>query len=354
MYDHDIEKPAALSKALLALKRYDHDKSFRDSVLAQAQSLQMFSDSVGLPEGSLQKVMPTVYEINASQFFVNGIPLNPLQAAGVDKITYPRVTYNGEMQYTQSDGFSPQGRVDIGLENVELATKRTSGHFIIGEQESDQIAYFVSQGNVAGAINLLQQRREAAVRAWLEERDTVLSIGRPSAGLIGIMNSVDVEEIPLSTGLNFSNTPDVNLAVLSMMSAAIVERTKGTFSPSTLVLPPSTLEGLQNQPRAATSDKTVLKFFQETRGNVAFDGGLRPFEIVQSSKLNNFRPGFDGAIMMCRSLACLEQFVPKNITYSSPIYQPGGYMITFHGEVCSIAIKQPKSLVRVVWPNGLS
>lgn len=351
---HDLDTTAALSTALRALYRYDHEKNFRDSVLAQAQKLEIFSDSVGLPEGSLQKVMPTIYEINAQQFFVNGIPLNPLQAPGINKITYPRVTYNGEMQYTQSDAYSPQGRVDIGIENVELATKRTAGHFIVGDQESDQIAYFVSQNNVAGAVNLLQQRREAAVRAWLEERDTILSVGRPSAGLIGIMNSVDVEEIPLSTGLNSSNNPDLNVAVLSMMAAAIVDRTKGTFVPSTLILPPSTLEVLQNQPRATTSDKTVLKFFQETRGNVTFDGGTRPFEIVHSSKLSNFRPGFDGAIMLCRNLACLEQFVPKNITYSAPIAQPGGYMITFHGEVCSIALKQPKSLIRVVWPNGLS
>lgn len=306
----------------------------------------LFADSTGFPEGGLQRVLPVIREEFAEQWFVNYIPVNPITAPGADKLTYPRISYYGRMTYGAPEGTLNEGRVDVGIQNVEYAVRRPNAYFEINNHEADRLAFFLQNNNVVGAINLLAEKRTSAEIAWAEERDTVLCKGISGLGLLGFCNHPDILRVTLTEAFP-SATPAQNIRVLNLLAESIVNQTNGTYRPTTLVLPPTDYEFLIGQERStSSSDTTTLRYFVKNRGNVVFEDGARPFEVGQSAKLENaISPGVHAAIMFCRRLKNFEQIVPKPLTMGQPIPVRGGYQVECHGDVTSLQAKQPHTAV---------
>lgn len=321
--------------------------------LLQARDSGTFTDSFGLPEGTMQQIMQPIYEKYAPFWFVNYIPLDPLSAPGVDSLTYPRVDYYGEMTYSQAEAETNVGRVDIGIKNVGYNVKRARGYFEMSTHEADKLAFFLSRNNVVGAIDLMNQKRQAADLSYMSERETALCEGRPELGIYGILSHPDVQRVVLDSPLDQSNTPDENIAVLSMLEEIVITNTNGVFTPGTLLIPPKNFSALKNQPRSSLSDTSVLRWWIENYGAVQFDDSSRSFEIDKSPRLQSVFPnGNSAAILFCRRTECVRQVVPKNVTYGSPIPKRGGYEIDFHADITGVQIMHPRSVVVVEFPNA--
>lgn len=304
------------------------------------------TDSTGFPEGGLQRILPVIRERYANPWFVNYIPTNPITAPGMDKLTYPRISYYGNMTYSTPEGNLNEGRVDVGIQNVEYAIRRPNAYFEISNHEAERVAGFLQNNNAVGAISLLAEKRMSAEIAWVEERDRVLCKGVNGLGLLGFCNHPDILRITLTEAFP-SATPSQNIRILSLMAESIVGQTNGTYLPTTLVVPPTDYQFLINQERSnSSSDTTTLRYFVKNRGNVMFDDGERPFEVGQSAKLENaIAPGVHAAIMFCRQAESVEQITPKPLTMGQPIPVRGGYQVECHGDVTSLQAKQPHTAV---------
>jgi hypothetical protein len=342
-----------INQAIAAMVNYDKSGQFRKFVKDSLKT----NDSASLPEGSLISLMPTIYDMQYGQFWADYIPINPFKAAGTDKLVYQRVSYTGELVPVNAESSDNKGRLDVGTQNIEVKVQRYAGHFEISDLELDRLARFAATSGsygVAGTINLMQEKRQSAIRAWAAKRDEIICNGVTSLGIFGFMNHPDIDHITLDAPINAARTADQNIAALAAAAQSIVARTKGTFRPSTLVLPTATMEILSMQ-RLGTSpsDKSTLGWFQENRRTVMFDGGkVGNFEVAESARLDDYSSTEYAAVMFCRSAECVEQAIPKDLTYKDPIQTNDGYRINVHGDIAGIAYKRGGTAVRLVYSKS--
>lgn len=304
-----------------------------------------FTDSFGLPVGALQKVSDPIREIFPERWFVNYIPFDSEQAVGADKITFPFVTSFGQSSPGTS-GTNVRSKIDIGIRDIVFKVKREKTYFEIENHEVERIAFAMREQNYGLTINLLAEKQNQAEIQSAQRRDKIMAFGERRSSYIGFGNSQDVTRLLVDTPFPSVTATD-NLAVLNKATALIAQRSRGTFKPTTLILPPTDYETLIMQERGnSTTDLTTLQFFQKNRGLVDFDNGRREFEIDQAPILEEpTSAGTYIAIMFVRRFRCIEQKLPMPLTMRNPVQDMEGYRVPCDADYTSLIIKQPLSVV---------
>jgi hypothetical protein len=142
------------------------------------------------------------------------------------------------------------------------------------------LAFSYSRDEIAaaakGGVPLDTMRATACREGLAQYIDSVCATGDTTFGLKGLLNlaNTHVYSTPAGaagskawTGTN-KKTPDEVIADLNGMKRQVIVDTKEVESPTRLILPTSLHEYIANTPRSSTSDKTILKFWQENNPEV--------------------------------------------------------------------------------------
>jgi hypothetical protein len=302
------------------------------------------ADAFGMPKGSAQYLSPEIQRQEFPEYFFadRGIPADPLKAAGAQEITYQRVTYIGQMRSSRSYGNNGAGKVDASFIPVTYGNKRFSGFFEVTDEEIDRLEYMQKVYDTLGQINLIQEKRNAGMMAWMQTQNSMFGAGDPLKGCYGMFTHPDVPRIQLGVTLGNGRTADENLATLTLMERSIDKRTNGVERPTTLLLATTAFHDLKNQYFTATNE-SVLKRFYDNSPSVK--------EIERVPELNGAGPnGEDLAIMYTRNPNKVVRVIPKDITFKAPIQSDEGYRVNFHGEISGVHFKRPYSAVVLEYP----
>jgi hypothetical protein len=304
---------------------------------------QGFCDSIGLPEGSLQKIMNPIRELFPEQTFANYIPLEPGQAPGANKLTYPRISYDNTSEFGQV-GSNYRRSIDTNIEPVEYSVYRDKAQIVVDRYENDRINYALSNGNLSGAINLFAEKMRGAELNSAKIRDELLSVGRPDIGILGMLSHPDVITVYLGEAFPSTNA-DYNNSVLKTAIAEVERQTGGALNVTSLWLPHTDFTTLNNQGRSGT-DLTTLQFFLKNQPDVLINGTATKFEVWKSARLENaYSDGVHAFTAFCRHVDCISQVVPMPMTPQQSVITTEGYIVPLDADYAGAQIKQGKSVV---------
>jgi hypothetical protein len=121
--------------------------------------------------------------------------------------------------------------------------------------------------NARQAGKPLQARKaNAAKRAIMQLENRIAYFGDAATGLVGFLSNPNVTRTVAAAGVSTSTTfalktPDEILSDLNAAANFVVESTNGVEIPDTLLLPLEQFNHINDTPRSAQSDTTILQHF---------------------------------------------------------------------------------------------
>ena len=196
-------------------------------------------------------------ELKATQL----IPVSLDAGPGAETITYRQYNSVGLAKII-SNYADDLPRSDVKGKEFTSSVKSLGSAFGYSLQEI--------RGSALAGKNLEQRKANSARKSIDEAINNIAWNGDSASNLLGFINNPNVTRVSApndgtgSATTFVSKTPAFILRDLNGLVNGIVELTKNTEHPDTLLLPLAQYNYLATTPYSAYSDKTILKFFMET------------------------------------------------------------------------------------------
>lgn len=210
-------------------------------------------------------------ELKAPKF----IPVSSTAGAGAETITYRQYDMVGAAKVIANYATDFK-RVDIVAAEFTAKVKSIGAAYGYSVQD-------IRAAQQAG-LDLEQRRANAAVRAVLQQENTIAFFGDTANGLVGLLNNPNVPLAAVAAdgagGLTTfdSKTPDQIIRDVNSLLSDIVVNTKEVERANTVLFPTTIFEMLTSTPRSTVSDTTILQFLQKNHPEITTWGSLVELE----------------------------------------------------------------------------
>jgi len=203
------------------------------------------------------------------------------------------------------------------------------------------VEYSVQDIRAAAMAGVPLQDHEvrAARRAAEQKLDDIILNGEANGNLYGIMTHPNIPTAAVPNGASgtatwATKTADEILADLNAIVTDMVDLTKGVEAPTDLILPIAQYELINNTPRSATSDTTILEFFLRNNQHVQ--------RVHSWYKLKGAGTGgTDVMIAYRRDPEVVEVVIPQEFEMFPPQPKNMAFNIPCHARYGGVRIRYP-------------
>lgn len=203
------------------------------------------------------------------------IPVDNSAGAGAEKITYRQYDQVGAAQVIANYATDFR-RVDIVAKEFTATVKSLGAAYGYSVQDI--------RAAIQGNLDLEQRRANAAVRAILQQENTIAFFGDADNNLQGLLNHPNIPNAVVAAdgagGLTTfaSKSPDQIIRDVNSLINNIFVNTKEVERANSVLFPSSIWALLSSTPRSATSDTTILQFLKNNHPEITSWGSLVELE----------------------------------------------------------------------------
>lgn len=194
-------------------------------------------------------------------------------------------------------------------------------------------------------VQLETKRATAARRAIENQIENIAAMGNSAAGLPGFLNNANVPLLTASGSdingdwANPLTTSQEILDDLNTIANSVVETTKHTHIPDTMVLPTSRYSKIATKPYSANDTRSVLRVFLENSPYVR--------NVDQWYYLDTADAALTGPRVVCyeRSPEVLELVIPQEFEQFPPQARGLSFEINCHARIAGVSVRYPMAIV---------
>jgi hypothetical protein len=203
------------------------------------------------------------------------IPVDNSAGPGAEKITYRQYDQVGAAQVVANYATDFR-RVDIVAQEFTATVKSLGAAYGYSVQDI--------RAAMQGNLDLEQRRANAAVRAILQQENTIAFFGDANYNIPGLLNHPNIPNAVVAAdgagGLTTfaSKSPDQIIRDVNSLINDIFIDTKEVERANSVLFPSSVWALLTSTPRSATSDTTIMQFLKNNHPEITFWGSLVELE----------------------------------------------------------------------------
>lgn len=302
------------------------------------------AEVLGLVNASLQYVMPEIDRkaYPEKRFTDRFVPLNPLQAPGVQDLVRQRVSYAGAWELS-ADYATNIPMVDAYFSTVTYIAKYWRAGIRYSQQELDRLA--MANRNNSFNVDITREKLMALEESYAQLRNRLFALGEASIGTFGLLNHPDVPRLTSADRLGFGLSPEANLALLNEGERSVAIRTNAVETVDTLILPIDTYYELNQQRFTNSTDMTVLQHFLNTSPTIT-NIDWAPENTGAGTG------GTDVALFYRRDQSRVEGLTPKNYTLGEPQMVDDQVKMFAHAQISGVHYRRPFSAVLLEFPGA--